>query len=337
MARPLRIQYPDAYYHVTCRGNERRQIFLDTRDEELFLEKLCRSLEIYKVYCLAYVCMPNHFHLLVTTPEGNLSEFMRHFNISYTSAFNKKHDRVGHLYQGRYKALLIDADNYLLAVSRYVHLNPFRGKNLSDQKFDQKWKTLSDSKSTSLPGYLSIRKRVEFVDYQIILDCMGGDNQRGRRNYRRFIQQGLSREMDNPLQLGKGNGIVGESDFVQRVKEQFISKGKSQREIPALRALSRKLEPEELIHHFASYSGKGKDEICRRGKKSVERAMLMELLYRFCHITQPVIGELVGGIDYSAVSQARKRLQLQLEREPKLKKRFIKLSDRLSHLSRVKI
>ena len=115
MARPLRIQYPGAYYHVTGRGNGRRRIFLDPRDQEIFLEKLSLSSEIYNVSLLAYVCMRNHFHLQVMTPEGNLSEFMRHFNISYTSAFNRRHKRVGHLYQGRYKAFLIDADNYLLA------------------------------------------------------------------------------------------------------------------------------------------------------------------------------------------------------------------------------
>ena len=128
MARPLRIQYPDAYYHVTSRGNERKQIFSDEKDHKAFLERLSLSLDIYHVSLLAYVCMPNHFHLLVTTPEGNLSEFMRHFNISYTSAFNRRHGRVGHLYQGRYKAFLIDADHYLLEVSRYIHLNPIRIK-----------------------------------------------------------------------------------------------------------------------------------------------------------------------------------------------------------------
>jgi putative transposase len=100
MARPLRIQYPGAYYHVTCRGNERRKIFADAADHEVFLERLSTSLETYHVVLMAYVCMTNHFHVLVSTPEGNLAEFMRHFNISYTSAFNTRHNRVGHLYQG---------------------------------------------------------------------------------------------------------------------------------------------------------------------------------------------------------------------------------------------
>ncbi len=119
MARPLRIQYPGAYYHVTCRGNERKEIFLDAHDRTVFLEKLSLSLDIYNVSLLAYVCMFNHFHMLLTTPDGNLSEFMRHFSISYTSAFNLRYGRVGHLYQGRYKSFLIDADEISLSLLSY--------------------------------------------------------------------------------------------------------------------------------------------------------------------------------------------------------------------------
>ncbi|GAB6096204.1 hypothetical protein JCM14469_24570 [Desulfatiferula olefinivorans] len=121
MARQLRIQYDGACYHVTGRGNERRDIYGDHDDYLMFLEKLSDSLEVYNVSLLGYVCMTNHYHLLVTTPAGNLSSFMRHFNIAYTSAFNRRHDRSGHLYQGRYKSYLIDADSYLKEVSRYIH------------------------------------------------------------------------------------------------------------------------------------------------------------------------------------------------------------------------
>ena len=126
MARPLRIQYENAYYHVTCRGNARQEIFVQDEDRPAFLDLLNRSRQIYRVEVLAYVLMSNHFHLVVKTPLGNLQEFMRHFNISYTSYFNRRYKRVGHLYQGRYKAFLIDADSYLQEVTRYVHLNPVR-------------------------------------------------------------------------------------------------------------------------------------------------------------------------------------------------------------------
>jgi len=130
---------------------------------------------------------------------------------------------------------------------------------------------------------------------------------------------------------------VGEDDFIQWIKDKYLSKEASKREQPALRELGRELKPEELIEHFANLVGKGKEDICRRGKKSLERAVLMELLYRLCQIAQPEIGRLIGGTDYSAVSQARKRLQIRLNQEPGLKKRFDKLINQMIHLSRGKI
>ena len=122
MARPLRIQYPNAVYHVTSRGNERKDIFKDDRDREHFLEILFQSLHTYSVILYSYVLMNNHFHLLVETPLGNLGAFMRHFNITYTSYFNRRHRRTGHLYQGRYKSIIVDKDAYLSVLFRYIHL-----------------------------------------------------------------------------------------------------------------------------------------------------------------------------------------------------------------------
>ena len=170
-----------------------------------------------------------------------------------------------------------------------------------------------------------------------MLDYVGGDNRKGRQGYRQFIREGIKQESGSPLELGKGTGIVGESDFIQWIKEKVLSEGASKREQPTLRELGKEYEPEELIEHFAHLISKDREDICKRGKNSPERAMLMELLYRFCQITQTEIGKLVGGIDYSAVSQARKRLRTRLGREAKLKKRFDKLSAQMIQLSRIKI
>jgi REP element-mobilizing transposase RayT len=125
MASPLRIQYPRADYHVTCGGTEKRAVFEDAEDQKAFLEKLSLSSNIYDVSILAYVCMTNHFHLLLCTPDGNLSGFMRHFNISYTAAFNRRHGRVDHLSQGRYKAFLIDAENWCPSINSLRALGAF--------------------------------------------------------------------------------------------------------------------------------------------------------------------------------------------------------------------
>jgi len=334
MSRPLRIQYPDAYYHVTCRGNEQRKIFRDAEDRKEFFRLLTRSAEIYEARVLAYALMPNHFHLLICTPKGNLSEFMRHFNISYTGSFNRKYKRSGHLYQGRYKAFLIDKDNYLLEVSRYIHLNPLHMK--SRESFDQRWQDLLTSEATSLPGYLNKKNRKDFLDYNTILDYFGTEGAKSSRGYKRFVAEAIEKDIPSPLERGKGMGIVGEKIFIEQIKQLFEKDRKvkkSRREQPAFRQLEKTWTPEDLIDSYLKLVPKTREELTSKGKQSPDRAILMELLYRFCKITQPEIGKLLGGIDYSAVSQARKRLNIKMENDQGLKKKFSALQGKLRKMS----
>lgn len=335
MTRPLRIQYPGAYYHVTGRGNERQDIFKDDNDYDMFLEKLSDSLEIYNVSLLGYVCMTNHYHLLVTTPEGNLSSFMRHFNIAYTTSFNRRHDRTGHLYQGRYKSYLIDADDYLKEVSRYIHLNPVRIKKYADMETDQRIRLLNGFTHSSLGGYTNLKKRNDFIHYKPLLDYFGGDTQKGRAAYRQFVYQGIRQDESSPLDIGKGSGIVGSEGFVNRIQEKYLAKMDclSHREQPHLKEIQSLYRPEELIAAFCVLTGNDRAEICRRGKNSIERSMLMELLYRLCNISQPEIGKYFG-IDYSAVSISRKRLRLKVDKNISLKRRLDRI---VADLSRLKI
>jgi putative transposase len=333
MTRPLRIQYPDAYYHVTCRGNERKDIFRDQEDQKEFFRLLARSVDIYEVKLLTYALMPNHFHFLVCTPKGNLSDFMRHFNISYTGAFNRKYERSGHLYQGRYKAFLIDADNYLLEVSRYIHLNPLRMKLKEPLK--KRWQDLARNNWTSFPGYLNQKHRKAFVHYHTILDYFGGESPKSSNEYRKFVVYGMENEILSPLEKGKGTGIIGKEDFVDKIKKVFEKSRrdkKSTREQPALRELGKSILPDVLIDQYANLVQKNREELTRKGKQSTERAMLMEFLYRFCKITQPEIGKLLGGIDYSAVSLARKRVQLKIQNEPEWEKKFNQIGNMLSQM-----
>jgi putative transposase len=336
MARQLRIQYPGAYYHLMGRGNEQQDIYRDRADYEMFLEKLSDSLEVYNVTLLGYVCMSNHYHLLVMTPEGNLSNFMRHFNIAYTSFFNRRHNRSGHLYQGRYKSYLVDADNYLKEVSRYIHLNPVRIKKHAGLKPYSRIKILNNFVFSSFAGYTNIRKRNDFVQYQTVLDYFGGDTKKGRTAYRQFVQRGLTKGEASPLEIGKGSGIIGSSRFIDRIKEKYLSGSDqpSHREQPQLKEIHLSYSPDKLIEAFCSLTEYDRDEICRKGKNSIERSMLMELLYRFCNIKQPEIGRHLGNIDYSAVSISRKRLRLKMEKDPSLKRKFVKILD---DLSRIKI
>lgn len=334
----MRIQYPYAYYHVTCRGNERKEIFRDRKDREEFFRLLARSLELFEVHCLSYALMSNHFHFLLCTPKGNLSEFMRHFNISYTGFFNRKYKRVGHLYQGRYKAFLIDADNYLLEVSRYIHLNPMRMK--SKNSTEKQWRDLLISDSTSLPGYIHSHYQKPIVHYATILDYFGKGHEKARDDYKVFIFEGAAKDIPNPLENGKGDGIIGQENFVEKIRKEYGSHERSEesrREQPALKKLEKIITPEDLVYRYSLLVKLDRKELTRKGKQSTERAMLMELLYRLCNITQPEIGKLVGGIDYSAVSQARKRLYLKMQNDPKSAERFKQIQEKINQMSRIKI
>lgn len=334
MVRQLRIQYPGAFYHVTSRGNERQKIYKDKDDYKLFIEKLSESLDIYNVCLLCYVCMTNHFHFLLKTPDGNLSEFMHRFNIAYTYAFNKRYNRSGHLYQGRYKSYLIDADTYLKEVSRYIHLNPLRIKKYSKKKFAEKIQILDDYEFSSMIGYSKLKYRDPFINYSMVLDYFGGDTAQGRELYMQFVHKGLKEKFLNPIETKKKFGVVGSNEFIESIRAKYLDgiKPESQREQPYLKEVQKKYQPKELIKVFCEIAGVKRVSICTRGHNSIDRAILMELLYRYCNIAQPEIGLLMGGIDYSSVSYSRKRLRQKMEKDSSLKHRLETISDKLSRL-----
>jgi putative transposase len=328
MARSLRIQFENAYYHVTCRGNSGQEIFSNDADRLAFLDLLERSSDVYQTEIFAYVLMSNHFHLFVKTPLGNLQEFMRHFNISYTSYHNWKHDRRGHLYQGRYKSFLVDEDNYLQEVSRYIHLNPIRVRLKSGMTFDEKRKHLRNYQWSSYGGYLSQGGRRGFLRVEEVLSYFGGDTAKGRRKYEKFVREGLSGKMTSPLEVGKGHGIVGTGEFIEKIREQHIRSGAESRELPAVRKILAQVEPKRIIRVTGEVFGVAKEELLRKGYKGVARGALMELLYRYGGMNQREIGELMG-IDYSAVSVMRKRLFALKEKDRNLVAEIGRVKERL--------
>ena len=132
MARPLRIEYKGAFYHITARGNERKRIFFSKADYEKFKDYLGKAQDKYGYLLHCYMLMTNHYHMLIETPNPNMSKLMHYLNGSYTGYINRRRKRSGHLFQGRYKAILVDADSYFLELSRYIHLNPVRANIVSN-------------------------------------------------------------------------------------------------------------------------------------------------------------------------------------------------------------
>lgn len=200
MARPLRVEFPGAVYHVTSRGNARKSIYLSDSDRYDFLKIVHRVVDRYHWLCHAYCLMGNHYHFLFETSEANLSNGMRQLNGVYTQSFNRRHDRVGHLFQGRYKAQLVEHGSYLLEVMRYIVLNPVRAK-LVGFPADYQW---SSYRST-----VGLRPEEPFLSTTWVLGQFAADAATARCRYHEFVYRGMT---GNALNGEIGNGVIFGSD-----------------------------------------------------------------------------------------------------------------------------
>ncbi len=219
MARPLRIEYPGALYHVTARGNARQRIYTQAQDFQAFLELLGKLSARYHWLCQAYCLMSNHYHLLLETPDGNLSVGMRQLNGIYTQAFNRRHRKVGHLFQGRYHAILVDKDRYWLELARYIVLNPVRARMVKEPQA-YPWSSYRATAGTGAsPAWLQT-------------DGLLGQFHRQRslaqQRYRRFVREGKGAA--RPWTELKGQVFLGDDAFVRRVRTR--RPGKELKEIP---------------------------------------------------------------------------------------------------------
>lgn len=327
MVRPLRIQYPGAVYHVTSRGNERKAIFSDDEDRARFLDILRQSVETYHIKLHGFVLMMNHFHLQLETPLGNLGEFMRHFNITYTSHYNRRHKRSGHLYQGRYKSVLIDRDAYMSQVSRYIHLNPVRVKAVREMIVKDQLVFLWKYKWSSLPGYLFPKVRYDFIECAYILEEFGGDTLRGRAAYKKQ----LARDLVDDLSIKEkivGQSVLGGEDFTSWVKENYLE-GMKDRECPAVAEVHSYATKSDILFIAGDVLGiKSGKELSAKG---LERSIMMDLLYRFSGLKNKQIGNFFG-VDYSTVSQGRKRLRERTDKDKNTKALVDKIEQKLSRI-----
>lgn len=206
MVRPLRIELAGGLYHITSRGNKKEAIYISEEDREKFLSVLGDACAKYQWLCHSYCLMTNHYHLLIETPLGNLSKGMRYLNSVYTQKFNRSHNRIGHVLQGRYKSILVEKDSYLLELSRYIVLNPVRAGMV--QKPDEwPWSSyLAISGKVPVPSWLK-------VDW--LLSCFSSTKSAARIKYQLFVESGRNKK--NPWTDLKYQIYLGSDDFISKV------------------------------------------------------------------------------------------------------------------------
>ena len=217
MARPLRLEFPDALYHVTSRGNEKRTIFRSDRDRKAFLDFLGKAAKRFGWSVTAYVLMTNHFHLVIQTAEPNLSRGMHWFNSAYVGWFNRIHKRCGHLYQGRFKAFLIEKEAYFAEVLRYVVLNPVRA-HMVERPEEHKW---SSYRATA--GY---ETAPAWLDLQSALEFFHPDRDQAQADYKEFVCAKIA--SDDCLWDNLTNRIfLGTDDWTRKMRKTVETKPRS--------------------------------------------------------------------------------------------------------------
>ena len=245
MARPLRIEFPGAIYHVMSRGNERRAVVRDDKDRQRRLDWLRRTVETYCWQLHAFVLMTNHEHLFVETPEPNLSAGMQYLNGSYTSYFNRRHRRAGHLFQGRFKGHLIEARGYFLEVSRYIHLNPVRAGMVKLPR-EYHW--------SSYPGYLRAGRTLGWVRYDRVLGEFGSQLPEARRSYGRFVRAGVASPPRSPFAQAVGGLLLGSQEFVERIRRRLKDRP-TDAAMPQLKRLRERVPLERILEAAAREFG----------------------------------------------------------------------------------
>jgi putative transposase len=233
LARQLRIEYPGAFYHVFSRGNQKQPVFLSDDDFFFFLKCLREAHEKFGVIVHVYCLMPNHYHLILETPLGNLSKIMHILNTTYTIYFNKKHKRCGHLFQGRYKSILIEAESYAQELSRYIHLNPVRSE-IVELPEQYPW--------SSYEIYRGKAKLERWLDTGFVLSLFGNHLEKARSAYTKFVLEGIGKEVPDSIRNSVRKGILGSDEFITRIRKEFLGDkiSKSDREKPQLRKLRKK-------------------------------------------------------------------------------------------------
>lgn len=324
MARPLRIQYPNAFYHVMNRGLGRQRTFLIDDDYQVFLETLKESARYFNVRVVCYALMSNHYHLLLQTPSANLNRIMRHLNGVYTQRFNKIHKSDGPLFRGRYKAILIQEDEYLTHLIRYIHLNPMKA-NLTQNLTHYPW--------TSHKAYLNTQdkeddKGFKWLHVRLGLSFFSEELPQALKCYQDYLKHGIDPQTQAFYSHKKQNPVFGDPDFIEMIKQKYIpSNQKLSTEIPEKRTYEGHKIADRIIRQTAKLfkipiQGLGSS---RRGHTNRPRLLAIYLTRELSGLTLPEIAESFGMNTYKTAATSCQRSKEILQTD----KSFKKLYDRL--------
>ncbi len=313
MSRAWRIEYEGAYYHLLSRGNEGRDIFSEDKDRDVFLDTLGEMSERFEMDVHAYVLMDNHYHLLVCTRQPNLKKAMHWFGTTYTQRYNRQHDRSGHLFQGRYKSIIVQNDAYLLQLSYYIHRNPLRAGMV---------KRLADYRWSSYRFYGYGKKAPEWLTTELILSHFAGE-QDNHKSYRDKVQKyaGEEKHLFEDLRHGL---ILGSKQFVEKLRKQYLT-GKPQASIPQQKQIGKRLDPELFINKAQRILKCDVSQFIEaarlRGVQKDNRDLLVYFLWQSGRLTNEQIGQRFG-LSYSAVSHTVRKMKARLPANPDLKRKF---------------
>jgi len=335
MARQLRVEYPGAIYHVTVRSNGKEGLFKTDGDRKYLLMRMGEAAERYHARIYLFCLMSNHFHLVVETPRGNLSGFMHGILTGYGVYFNWVHNRHGHVTQGRYGARLVSGDEYLLKLSRYVHLNPVKVAALADKPRVEKVTYLRAYPWSTYPAYIGQGPRNECVDYEPMLSLMGGDKKVRPGKYREFVEGGLEATEDEFLgELEKSPRSIGNAKFREWVdacyRERLEQRGVQ--EDASFRQVGRHLETDLILDTVAKQAGIGRERLIERRRDATWRAVSSWMLCKYGGRTQREAAAILGAKTGAAISWQLKKLRHMLAADAKLRSKAEQIEKALQRL-----
>ena len=302
MARPLRLSFENAFYHITARGIRKENIFYSDKDKYVFIDKMNETFEKYSFICYAYCLMDNHYHLFIKTPFANISEGMHYLNTSYANWFAAKYKLVGSIFQGRYKSILVDGDSYALVLSAYIHLNPVRAGIVDNP---------SKYYFSSFLDYVGKRSPVvKRLDVSFILSKFADDKKQAQKQYMQHVMRNIN--LKNPLEKSYKNIALGSEKFIEEIKEK-IFKLSSNREINYIKD-ENLLSKECVIDAISTQLGIDKSIIFKKSRGNIYRKLALYFLKKYTPLSLKEIGELFS-MDYSAVSQAVKRFEKEIRKD----------------------